>query len=80
MLLCILHINTFETSINTLPLNQKTVIIVIIAGVPECYGSFKKFCIAKDLKYQQLLNKGLTPKIGSPARIGEFHVHKVECK
>ena len=62
-------------------MNQKTVIVVIVNdGLPECYGSFKKFCIAKGINYQTMLNKKTTPRIGNSLTIQGFEIHKVECK
>ena len=60
-------------------MNQKFVVIAIFEGVPECYGSFKKFCLAKGLTYQTLLNKRQIPKVGEPVNIGNYKVFKVEA-
>jgi len=60
-------------------MNQKFVVIAILNGTPECYGSFKKFCIAKGLVYQTYLNKKQVPKIGKPIDIGEYKIFKVEA-
>ena len=60
-------------------MNQKFVIIAILDSVPECYGSFKKFCKAKGLIYQTYLNKKKVPKINNPVEIGSYKVFKVEA-
>jgi hypothetical protein len=60
-------------------MNQKFVIISLLNGVPECYGSFKKFCKAKGLIYQTYANKRKVPKLGEPVEIENYIVFKVEA-
>ena len=62
-------------------MNQKTVVIAIgIDGRLECYGSYKKLCLAKGVSYQTMLNNKKTPKLGRPITIEGYIIHKVECK
>ena len=60
-------------------MNQKYVIISLLNGVPECYGSFKKFCKAKGFIYQTYANKKEVPKLGAPVKIENYIVYKVEA-
>ena len=64
-------------------MNQKFVVIAISNGIPECYGSFKKFCVTKgnelNKSYQSFLNKKEAPKPGKPVKIGDYTIYKVEA-
>jgi len=55
----------------------KKTVIIIASSPPECYGNFKKLCLAKGWVYQTLSNAGKIPKIGGPVNLHGFEIHRV---